>query len=378
MIPYGHQSIDDDDIQAVLDVLRSDYLTQGPKVEEFEKKLAEYCGAKYAVVVSNGTTALHAAYFAIGLKDGDEFITSAMTFPATSNAGIWQGGKPVFVDIDPMTGNINVDLIEEKINKKTKAIVPIDYTGRPVDLDKIKELAEKYNLVVIEDACQSLGASYKGKKIGSISDLTVFSFHPVKSITTGEGGAIITNNEAFYKRMKLFITHGITKVNLDKSFGAWYFNMVELGQNYRLTEFQCALGENQLKKLDSYVNKRIELAKIYNNNFKDLEEISIPLDNDGKYSSAWHLYVIRLNKKLSAKRSEIFDELRAQGIGVQVHHIPLYMHSYYKGLGYIGDNLPNTQNWYNSIISLPLYPGLTTEDQEYVIKTVRRIVKSYD
>lgn len=378
MIPYGHQSISDEDIVEVSNVLKYKNLTQGEKVLEFENALAKYCGAKYAVVASNGTTALHTAFVTAGIGDGDEFITTPMTFIATSNAGLYEGAKPVFVDIDKETGNIDVGKIEAKITKKTKAIVPVDYTGRPVDLEKINALAKKYNLLVIEDACQALGASYQNKKIGSLSDFTIFSFHPVKSITTGEGGAILTNNEEYYKKMKRFVTHGITKENLDKNLGAWYFDMVELGQNYRLTDFQCALGINQLERIDQFVGKRREIVKKYNNAFENIKEIITPLQDDEKYNSAWHLYVIRLNEKLAAKRSEIFDKLRVQNIGVQIHHIPAYMHSYYKGLGYTGDDLPNTQNWYNSIISLPLYPDLTGEDQEYVIKTVKEIMESYD
>lgn len=377
MIPYGHQFIDEDDIQAVVDVLRSDFLTQGPKIDEFEKKLAEYCGAKYAVVVSNGTAALHAAYMAAGLKSGDEFITSTITFPATSNAGLWQGAKPVFVDIDPTTGNINVDLIEEKINKNTRAIVPVDYTGRPADLEKIKQLAQKYNLIVIEDACQALGAIYKDKKVGSISDLTVFSFHPVKSITTGEGGAILTDNEGYYKKMKRFVTHGITKENLDKNLGGWYFDMVDLGQNYRLTDLQCALGINQLSKLDIFVEKRLGIIKKYNNAFRQIKGLVVPLEDDETYRSAWHLYVLRLDGVLAKKRLEIFDQLRARGIGAQVHHIPVYKHSFYQSLGYTSIGFDETEKWYSSIISLPLYPSLSEKDQEYVIETVKAIVQNY-
>ena len=375
MIPYGHQFINDEDIQAVVDVLRSDYLTQGPKVDEFEKKLAEYCGAKYAVVVSNGTTALHTAYAAIGLKTGDEFITSALTFPATSNAGLWQGGRPVFVDVEADTGNINADLIEEKINKNTKAIVPIDYTGRPVNLDKIKELAEKYNLIVIEDGCQALGASYKGKMVGSVSDLTVFSFHPVKSITTGEGGAILTNNEEYYKTMKKFVTHGITKKDfVYDSPGDWYFEMQMLGMNYRLTDFQCALGISQLKKADRFVAQRLEIVKRYNEAFKNFDKIDLPNNDSEENNSAWHLYVIRLKGNLASRRSEIVRRLREEGVGAQIHHIPTHLHPYYQELGYKKGDLPVTEDFYERIISLPLYPGLTEEQQNKVIEAVFKII----
>ncbi|MBT5263005.1 MAG: UDP-4-amino-4,6-dideoxy-N-acetyl-beta-L-altrosamine transaminase [Candidatus Magasanikbacteria bacterium] len=374
MIPYGRQSINQDDIDSVVEVLRSDYLTQGKKVSEFEENLARYCGSKYAVAVSNGTAALHTAFNVIGLKEGDEFITSPLTFVATSNAGFWQGAKPVFVDIDLDTGNIDVDKIEENITSKTKAIVPVDYTGRPVDLDRIREIANKHNLSVIEDACQALGAAYKGSKIGSISDLTVFSFHPVKNITTGEGGAILTNSVEYYKKMKRFITHGITKEGLDEKLGPWYFDMVDLGVNYRLTDMSCALGVSQLKRLDSFVEKRFEIAKRYNKAFKDFGNIITPKLDTDDIQSAWHLYVIRLKKGVSEKRLEIFKKLRESGVGVHVHHIPVHMHNYYKNLGYSSVGLENAEDFYNSIISLPLYPDLSLEDQDFVIDSIKNII----
>ncbi len=378
MIPYGHQSMDNDDIQAVMGVLKSDFLTQGSKVDEFEKKLAEYCGSKYAVVVSNGTAALHSAYVAAGLKSGDEFITSSITFPATSNAGLWQGAKPVFVDIDSETGNINVDLIEEKINEKTRAIVPIDYTGRPVDLVKIEQLADKYNLTVIEDACQALGAVYKGKKIGSVSDLTVFSFHPVKTITTGEGGAILTNNEKYYKILKKFITHGITKEDfIYESPGDWYFEMQMLGMNYRLTDLQCALGISQLKKVDNFVDQRRELVSRYNEAFKNLDIIDLPVEDTDEVQSAWHLYVVRLKENLVSHRSSIVRRLRTEGVGAQIHHIPTHLHPYYQQLGYKKGCLPVTENFYERIISLPLYPGLKENQQDFVVKKFIEITKEF-
>lgn len=378
MIPYGHQFIDNEDIQAVVDVLRSDFLTQGPKVEEFEKKLAEYCGSKYAVVVANGTAALHTAYVAAGLKSGDEFITTSITFPATSNAGLWQGAKSVFVDVEAKTGNINVDLIEEKINKNTKAIVPVDYSGRPVELDQIKQLAKKYNLIVIEDACQALGASYNGRKIGSVSDLTVFSFHPVKTITTGEGGAILTDNEEYYKIMKKFVTHGISKKDfVHNSPGDWYFEMQMLGMNYRLTDLQCALGISQLKKIDNFINQRKQIVSRYNEAFKNLDIIDLPKEDSENNQSAWHLYVVRLKGKLISHRSEIVKNLRAEGVGAQIHHIPTHLHPYYQRLGYKKGSLPVAENFYESILSLPLYPGLTEDQQNFVINKFVGILRRF-
>ncbi|OGH59405.1 MAG: UDP-4-amino-4,6-dideoxy-N-acetyl-beta-L-altrosamine transaminase [Candidatus Magasanikbacteria bacterium RIFCSPHIGHO2_01_FULL_33_34] len=374
MIPYGHQSIDKEDIDAVVDALGSDCLTQGERVTRFEKDLADYCGAKYAVVVSNGTAALHSAFVAVGIGSGDEFITTSLTFVATSNVGVWQGARPVFVDIDPTTGNMDISKIEEKITDKTKAIVPIDYTGRPVDLEKIKEIADRYNLKVIEDASQALGASFNGRKVGSISDLSTFSFHPVKNITTGEGGAILTDNEEYYKKMKRFITHGIIKENLDKNLGAWYFDMVELGLNYRLPDFACALGIRQLSKLNLFLQKRKKIVEKYDEAFLDFDNIITPVKDDEIYKSAWHLYTIRLKENLVSKKVAIFDKLRAEGIGVQVHHIPVHMHTFYKNLGYTSDGLEQTEKWYNSVISLPLYPDLTEDEQKKVIEKVKAIV----
>ncbi len=374
MIPYGHQSIDESDIEAVAKILKSDWMTQGPKVEEFERALAEYCGARFAVVMSNGTAALHAAYFAAGIKPGDEVITSPITFAATANAALWQEAKPVFVDVDPVTGNINPDLIESAITKKTKAIAPIDYTGRPVDLEKITGTAKKHHLLVIEDACQVLGASYSGKKLGSISDMTTFSFHPVKSITTGEGGAVTTDNEDFYRKMKMFITHGITKQNfINPSHGGWYYEMQELGLNYRLTDIQCALGISQLKKVDEFVGKRRKLAERYHQRLKNVSGLRLPPLDTADVKSAWHLYVVNLKNRYANKRAEIFAKLREAGVGVQVHHIPVYMHPYYRSHGFKNFSLPGTEDFYNACISLPLYPNLTEKDQDAVIEQLAKL-----
>lgn len=375
MIPYGRQSIDDDDIAAVVAALRSGWLTQGPKAGEFEEALAAYAGARYAVVCNSGTSALHMAYAAAGLGPGDEFITTPMTFVATANAGLWQGAKPVFVDVDPETGNIDPQKIEAAVTEKTKLIAPVDYTGRPADLDAIMDVGERHNLVVVEDACQALGASYRGRKIGSIADMTVFSFHPVKSITTGEGGAVLTNNESFYRFLKKFVTHGITKTDLAREKpGDWYMEMQILGANYRMTDIQAALGLSQIKKLDRFLAKRRALVARYQEAFADVTSFSPPAPDTDGARSAWHLYVIRLSDALKARRAEIFQNLRAAGIGVQVHHIPVHLAPYYLSMGYAEGQFPIAEDLYARCFSLPLYPDLTDAEQATVIETVKRIV----
>ncbi len=375
MIPYGRQGISQEDIDAVDAVLRSDWLTQGPNVVEFEKRLATYCGTRYAVAVSSGTAALLAAYKAAGLSAGDEFITTPLTFPATSNAGVWLGAKPVFVDVDAASGNIDVSKIEVAITPKTKLIAPVDFTGRPVDIARIMSIAEKHKLVVVEDACQALGARYKNKKIGSVSDLTVFSFHPVKGITTGEGGAILTNNQGWYRAMKAFITHGVVRDSfLRKSHGDWYFEMQDLGLNFRLTDFQSALGMSQLSRIEDFLERRRQRVERYRKALGDCKNLQLPLPDDATYQSAWHLFVVRLQGTLVRRKAEIFRELRASGIGVQVHHIPVHLHPFYEQRGYAQGSLPVAERFYEEAISLPLYPDLTHEQQDAVIQKVRSLV----
>lgn len=372
-IPYGHQWIDDSDIEEVVKVLRSDWLTQGPKILEFEECLANYCGCKYAVVFNSGTSALHGAYFALGLKEGDEFVTTPNTFVATANAGLYLGAKPVFIDIEENTGNIDVSKIEERLTKNTKLIVPVHYSGHPVGLEKIYKIAEKYNLFVVEDACHALGAKYKGGKIGNCkySDMTVLSFHPLKHITTGEGGAVLTNNEEFYRRLLMFRTHGITKENfIDEPDGDWYYEMQYLGHNYRMTDIQAALGMSQLKKLDSFVERRREIADFYNKAFRDNPYFDIPFKKDYDCPS-YHLYPIRLKDKYRDKKREIFSKLREKGLGVQVHYIPVYWQPYYKVLGYKKGLCPVAEDFYRREISIPIYPAMTTENVNHVIDTIR-------
>lgn len=372
-LPYSRQSIDEDDIKEILAVLRSDYLTQGPKAGEFEAALADYCGARHAVVFSSGTAALHGAYFAAGIGPGDEIITSPITFAATSNAALYLGAHPVFVDTEPGTGNMDPALIEKAITRKTKAIVPVDYAGNPVELDLIRELAGKHGIMVIEDACHALGASYKGRKIGALSHMTVFSFHPVKPITTGEGGAVLTDDRAVYEKLLAFRSHGIVKEVLaleEKPHGGWYYEMQMLGYNYRLTDMQCALGLSQLRKLDGFIKRRSEIALFYGESFRDNGWFDTPVLTGGAESS-WHLYPIRLRDGLSEKKAEIFEGLRNSGLWVQVHYLPVYLHPYYRKVLGFGEGLcPQAERFYKSELSIPIFQGMSDADAETVHKTI--------
>lgn len=392
-IPYGRQSIDDADIEAVVKVLKSDYLTTGPAVAAFEKKVADYVGAKYAVAVSNGTAALHVACLAAGIGEGDEVITTPITFAASANCVLYCGGTPVFADIDPDTYNISPEELEKKITSRTKAIIPVHYTGQPCDMDAILEIAHKHNLLVVEDGAHALGAAYKGKKIGSIADMTCFSFHPVKPVTTGEGGMIVTDNEELYRRLVLYRSHGITRdkdmmqqyeEQLQQSSdpalqeaadmlrgdvmdpGGWYYQQLELGYNYRITDISCALGASQMDKLDRFLERRRQIAKKYDEAFADIPQIKTPWQQEG-CQSGWHLYMIQTMER---SRREVFEGLRQAGIGVNVHYIPVYRHPYYQRNGYAGVHCLNAEAFYERAISLPIFPGLTGQQQDYVIEHV--------
>ncbi len=382
-INYGRQCIEEDDIESVIDVMRSDFLTQGPKIKEFEESLASYCRAKYAVAFSSGTAALHGAYFAIGLGEGDELITSPMTFLATSNAALYLGGRPVFVDIESDTGNIDASLIEQAISHKTKAIAPIHFSGHPCELEKINAIATKNDLFVIEDACHALGSEYLKAKTGGCkySDMTVFSFHPVKTIATGEGGAVLTNNPDLYEKMTVFRHHGITKapdrlVNKTESDGGWYHEMQCLGYNYRITDIQAALGCSQLKKLDRFVSRRREIVEIYRKAFDGNEYFDIPVEKSYA-KSAWHLYPIRLKDVFKSQKKDIFIKLRENGIGVQVHYIPIHLQPYYRQLGFEKGSYPNAEDFYEREISIPLYPAMSSEDIDCVIEKTYNIFKEF-
>ncbi|MBO5388801.1 MAG: UDP-4-amino-4,6-dideoxy-N-acetyl-beta-L-altrosamine transaminase [Lachnospiraceae bacterium] len=371
-IPYGRQAVDEDDIQAVVDVLRSDYLTTGPKVNEFEKRVADYVGAKYAVAVNSGTAALHIACLAAGIGQGDEVITTPITFAASSNCVLYCGGTPVFADIDENTYNIDPESIEERITDRTKAIIPVHYTGQPCDMDRIEQIAKEHKLLVIEDGAHALGASYKGRMIGSMSDMTCFSFHPVKPITTGEGGMVVTNDEALYKRLLLFRSHGITRdvEQMTENQGDWYYQQLDLGYNYRITDISCALGLSQMDKLDRFIARRCEIAENYNKAFGGVAGLKLPFQLDDT-RSGWHLYMIWVEP---SRRREIFDRLRQYGIGVNVHYIPVYKHPYYQRNGYDSCYLKHSEEFYAGAISLPIHPSLTDDEQRYVIEKVIELV----
>ena len=372
MIPYGRQTIEEDDIQAVVDVLRSDYLTTGPKIAEFEKMVADYVGAKYAVAISNGTSALHAACFAAGIQPGDEVITTPLTFAASSNCVLYCGGTPVFADVDPKTYNIDPEDIRRKITDKTKAIIAVHLAGQPCDMDEIHKIAKEHDLLVIEDGAHALGSVYKGKKVGTLSDMTTFSFHPVKPITTGEGGMIVTDNEEFYQKMMLFRSHGITRDEnlMTRNDGSWFYQQLDLGYNYRITDIQCALGCSQMKKLDRFLARRKEIVARYNEAFADCENIIIPYQLP-ETESGWHLYIVQVK---NCDRRKVFEALREQGIAVNVHYIPVYKHPYYQEHGYKDVHCRNAEEVYSHIISLPLYPTLTEEQQQYVIETLKYVI----
>ena len=379
-IGYGHQYVDDTDIQAVADVLKSDFLTCGPKIDEAEAKLCEITSAKHAVLLSNGTAALHAACFAAGIGPGDEVITTPLTFAASANCVLYCGGKPVFADIKSETYNIDPDNIEKCITKKTKAVVAVDFTGQAVEVQRIREICDKHNLIFIEDAAHSLGTRFNGKPIGSLADMTEFSFHPVKTCTAGEGGAITTNDDELYKKLLLFRTHGITRVNewLDKpSEGGWYYQQVDLGYNYRITDMQAALLSSQFDKLAIFARRRKALVKRYDEPFNEIPEIIVQKEIP-ESDTVRHLYIIQLDlEKLTCGRKEVYDALQAEGVGVNVHYIPVYSFPYYQKLGYKMGLCPNAEYLYERIISIPLFYSMTDEDQEKVIKAVKKVIEYY-
>ena len=367
MIPYNRHVVEEDDVAAVCEAMRSDWLSQGPKVAEFEKALAVYCTVPFAIVFSSGTAALEAAYFSAGINDGDEIITTPLTFVATASAALWQGARPVFCDVDIATGNIDVGQIESLISPRTKAIVPVDYAGRPVDYDALTDITKRHGLLSVADASHSLGATYRGRKVGSLADLTVLSFQSIKTITTGEGGAVLTRDRAMADRLYAFRMHGITRRHDD-----WRYEVGELGHNYRLTDIQCALGVSQLRKVDRFVRRRLEIAREYLADFMDSLELIMPLPAE---TSSWHLFPVRLRlDKLRSGRAEIFKGLRDAGIGVQVHYIPVHLHPMYQSRGYSRELCPRAVEFYESEISLPIFPTLSDKDRKQVVVTVKDVL----
>ena len=381
MIGYGHQYIDDSDIEAVIKVLKSDYLTQGPSVTQFEKTICEITGAKYCVSVSNATAGLHIAVAALELDEGSEGITTPNTFLASSNCMVYNNVKPVFADINPVSYNIAPTEIEKHITDKTKLLIPVHFAGLPCEMEKISAIAKKHNLHIIEDAAHAIGSQYAdGTYVGNCkySDMTVFSFHPVKTITTGEGGAVTTNDEKLYKKLCMLRSHGTTKdeVLITKNPGPWYYEMQSLGFNYRMTDMQAALGCSQLAKLDWFKKRRREVVVKYNDAFKGMKYLKTPTEPKD-VSSCFHLYAVQIDfTALGKSRTHVMLELREKGIGTQVHYIPVSTQPFYKeSFGYKDGDYPVAEKYYEQELSLPLYPGLSDEDVNIVIKSVKEVIE---
>lgn len=374
-IPYGRQWIDDDDIKAVIEVLRSDWITQGPKIQEFEERIAEYVGAECVVAFNSGTSALHGAMYAAGISPGDEVITSPITFVATSNSVIYQGGRPTFVDIESKTGCIDCSLIEKTINTSTKVIAPVDFAGYPVDLEPIREIADDHSCIIIEDAAHALGAIRNGVKVGSEADMTMFSFHPVKHITTGEGGIITTNNREYAEAMRRFRSHGIVKDPslMRENHGPWYYEMQDIGFNYRITDIQCALGISQMNRIEEFIRRRNEIADRYDRLFQDIPGLVLPPRPDKTSRHAFHLYPVCIT---GADRRLLFQKLRTKGIFCQVHYIPVHLQPYYQDIfGYSHGDFPIAERFYQTEISLPMYPALRDDEQDFVAKLVIECIR---
>lgn len=384
MISYGKQYIDADDLQAVAAVLQSDFLTQGPLIETFEKAVADYCGSRYAVAVNSATSALHIACLAANLREGDVLWTSPNTFVASANCALYCGAEVDFVDIDDNTYNIDVDLLEEKLknaSKKPKIVIPVHFAGQSCQMEKIDSLAKQYDFTVIEDASHAIGAEYKDKKIGSCqySDMVVFSFHPVKIITTGEGGMILTNNKDTYDKLLLLRSHGITRAPefmTNAAAGPWYYEQVDLGFNYRITDIQCALGLSQLQKIENFLARRRQLAKQYDSLLADLP-LHIPYQNP-KTNSSWHLYVVRIDfSKVKISKKEIFEKMRKHEVALNLHYIPVHTQPYYKNKGFSYGDFPISEKYYEEVITLPLFYGLTDDEQKHVVAKLKEVLLGF-
>lgn len=377
---YGHQCLDEADYQAVLDVLKSDYLTCGPKIEELERKLCEITGARYAVAVSNGTAALHIACLAAGIGEGDEVITTPITFAASANCALYCGAKPVFADINDKTYNIDPESVRQHVTERTKAVVAVDYTGQSAQLDELLEICREHGLLLITDGAHSIGTKYKGQPTGSIADMTTFSFHPVKTVTAGEGGAVMTNDEALYQKLSLFRTHGITRnpaLMSREPDGSWYYEQVDLGYNYRMTDIQAGLLISQLNKLELFKARRREIVNKYNAAFSGIPQVIVQ-EEIPESDTTRHLYILRINpEKLCIDRKEFFEALGAENICCNVHYIPVYYFPYYQKLGYKKGLCPKAEKLYEEIISLPLYYGMSDRDVDDVITAVQKIAAYY-
>jgi perosamine synthetase len=377
-IPYGRQVIEDEDVAAVTEVLRSDWLTTGPLVPRFEAAFASFVEAGHAVAASNGTAALHLCMLAAGVGPGDEVIVPALTFVASANCARYVGATVVFADVRPDTLTIDVGLVESLITPRTRAIVAVDYGGLPADLEELADLAQRHGITLVEDACHAPGAEYRGRRVGAIAHLTAFSFHPVKHLTTGEGGMVSTNDAALAQRLRAFRNHGIaTDHRQREQAGTWEYDMAMLGYNYRLNDVQCALGLSQLQRLPQTLARRRVLAGRYQRALTPLSQLRLPVEPQDR-RHAWHLYAIRINGEDPAPaRRRIFGELRAGGIGVNVHYLPVYLHSYYRTLGYPEGLCPVAEHAYAGLVSLPMWHGLTDVDQDRVIDTLARALKSH-
>lgn len=377
---YGHQYLDDADIQAVVDVLKGDFLTCGPNITSLEKALCDLTGAKYCIAISNGTAALHVACMAAGVGPGDEVITTPITFAASANCALYCGATPVFADINPETYNIDPADIERKITEKTKAVVAVDFTGQAVEVEAIRALCDKHGLIFIQDAAHSIGTTYNGVQVGNLADMTTFSFHPVKTVTGGEGGAVMTNDKALYDKLVLYRSHGITRneeMMEQTSEGGWYYEMIDLGYNYRMTDFQAALIESQLKKLPQFKARRQAIVARYNEAFADVEEIFVQKEIP-QSDTTRHLYIIQLKlDKINAARREVFDALAAENVQCNVHYIPVYYFPHYERLGYQKGLCPHAEAAYEGFISIPLYPAMTDRDVEDVIAAIKKVLAYY-
>ena len=383
MIFYGKQSIDENDIDAVVEILKSDFLTQGPAIEKFEKCVAEYCGAKYAVAVTSATAALHISCLSAGLGKDDILWTSPITFTASANCGRYCGADVDFVDIDPSTYNMSIAELEKKLQAaeiKPRVVVPVHLAGQSCEMDKIYKLSQKYGFKVIEDASHAIGADYKETKVGccKYSDMTVFSFHPVKIVTTGEGGMVLTNDKDLYEKLVLYRSHGITrdpKLMTGTADGPWYYQQIDLGFNYRMTDMQAALGYSQMQKVNEFVSKRRYLAKRYNELLKNINGIQLPDQNEDTKSS-WHLYVVRVDfSKISKTKNQIFAEMKEKGICLNLHYIPVHTQPYYENLGFKGGDFPNSEKYYEEAFTLPLYYSLTDEQQDHIVKSLVEVLQ---